>query len=87
MIGKPVALIQVPNQRGFRVKAAARYLGISPDLLYEITAAGALTPRNLRGRRQYLLEDLDHFLEGLPVWKNGAGEKPVSANLKGVLNA
>jgi hypothetical protein len=27
MIGKPIALIQVPNQRVFGPQAAARYLG------------------------------------------------------------
>ncbi len=31
MIGKPVALIQVPNQRLFSAKAAARYLAKGGD--------------------------------------------------------
>jgi hypothetical protein len=33
MIGKPEALIQVPNQRLFGMKAAARYLGMHAQTL------------------------------------------------------
>jgi excisionase family DNA binding protein len=77
MIGKPVALIQVPNQRLFGPKAAARYLGISTDLLYEITAEGLIATYDFRGRRAYRLEDLDRFIESLRLWKNGAVENPL----------
>ena len=35
MIGKLIALIQVPNQRLFSTKAAAQYLGIHEDTLRE----------------------------------------------------
>ncbi len=33
MIGRPIALIQVPNRRLFSTKAAACYLGVHPDSL------------------------------------------------------
>ena len=64
MIGKPVALIQVPNRRVFSVAAAAQYLGMAIGTIrkladlniikakYEFDTAG-------RCRRAFALEDLD----------------------------
>ena len=40
MIGKPVALIQVPNQRLFSTKAATQYLGVHPDTLRKYADLG-----------------------------------------------
>ncbi len=40
MIGQPIALIQIPNQRLFGPSAAASYLGICTDTLYKITDLG-----------------------------------------------
>ena len=37
MIGKPIALIQIPNQAMFGPKAAAQYLGINVKTLKELT--------------------------------------------------
>ena len=76
MIGKPVALIQVPNQRLFGPAAAARYLGISDDTLKKYTDLRQLTAYNFNGRRAYRLEDLDYLIEHLPEWDDAAGEKP-----------
>lgn len=78
MIGKPVALIQVPNQRLFGPAAAAQFLGICTDTLYKITALGQLEAFDFNGRRAYRLEDLDKFVENLPKWDDAAGEKPES---------
>ena len=44
MIGKPVALIQVPNQRLFSIKAAAQYLGICEDTLRTYADLGISQP-------------------------------------------
>lgn len=78
MIGKPIALIQVPNQRVFSPGACARYLGICTDTLYKITALGQLDAFDFNGRRAYKLEDMDKFVDSLPKWDDAAGEKPVS---------
>jgi hypothetical protein len=77
VIGKPVALIQVPNQRLFGPKAAAKYLGICEDTLKKITDFGQILAYSLNGRRAYRLEDLNGFVESLPKWENGAGENPL----------
>jgi Helix-turn-helix domain len=76
VIGKPIALIQIPNQRLFSVSAAARYLGIDADTLRKIDAT-ELPVKEFRGRRTYRLEDLDRLIESLLAWKNGAGENPL----------
>ena len=76
MIGKPVALIQVPNQRLFRVTAAARYLGISDDSLKKYTDLHQINAYEFNGQRVYKLEDLDRLIDSLPKWDHPAGEKP-----------
>jgi excisionase family DNA binding protein len=75
MIGKPVAIIQIPNQRLFGTKAAARYLGIHEQTLRKLTDLGELPARRRGARRVYTLEDLDRFIESLPQWYAAAGEK------------
>jgi len=76
MIGKPVALIQIPNQRLFKVGAAARYLGISEDSLKKYTNLNHITAYDFNGSRVYKLEDLDRLIDSLPEWDDAAGEKP-----------
>ncbi len=68
MIGKPVTLIQVPNQRLFSTKAAAQYLGIHEQTLRKYSDLGRISPRRLENRRVFTLEDLDSFIEELPEW-------------------
>lgn len=70
MIGKAVALIQVPNQRLFGMKEAAQYLGISEDSLRSYSDEGLITALRLKKRRVFTLEDLDEFIEGLPEYKS-----------------
>ena len=77
MIGKPIALIQVPNQRLFGPAAAARYLGVDVDTLKKDTDEGRIKAYEYHGRRTYKLEELDLLIESLPEWKNGAGENPL----------
>ncbi len=82
MIGKSVALIQVPNQRLFSTKAAARYLGICEDTLRKYADLGDIPARRLRSRRVFTLEDLDAFIEALPPYSSvdtlNAAENPVA---------
>ncbi len=68
MIGKPVALIQVPNQRLFGVKAASRYLDMHAQTLRKLTDLGEIQARRLGERRVYTLEELDGFIDTLPEW-------------------
>lgn len=75
MIGKPIALIQVPNQRLFGLKAAARYLGMHQQTLRKLTALGRLETRRFGKRRAYTLESLDAFIESLPGWYDRLGEE------------
>ena len=70
MIGKPVALIQVPNQRLFSIKAAAQYLGICEDTLRTYADLGDIPARRLGRRRVFTLEDLDTFIEALPAYRS-----------------
>lgn len=75
MIGKPVALIQVPNQRLFSAKAAARYLGISLDTLRTYSDLGRIPVKCLGRRRVFTLEALDRFIDDLPCY-DGQGGRP-----------
>ena len=75
MIGKPIALIQVPVQRLFAIKAASRYLDMHPQTLRKLTDLGEINAKKLGGRRVYTLEELDRFIESLPRWYDGASEK------------
>ncbi len=69
MIGTPVALFQVPNQRLFSTKAAAKYLGVHPDTLRKYADLGWIKPRKLERRRVFALEDLDTFINALPDYQ------------------
>jgi excisionase family DNA binding protein len=68
MIGNPPTMTQIPSQRLFGTKAAARYLGLHEQTLRKLTAEGLVPSRRLGCRRVYLLDDLDHFIAGLPSW-------------------
>jgi hypothetical protein len=76
VIGRPVALIQIPNQRLFKVKAAARYLGISEDSLKKYTDLGQVKAFDFNGCRVYKLEELERLIDSLPQWDDARGEKP-----------
>jgi hypothetical protein len=58
MINNHVALIQIPKQRLFGTKAAARYVGMHEQTLRKLTDEGFISSRRLGSRRVYLLEDL-----------------------------
>jgi hypothetical protein len=81
LIGKPVALIQVPNQRLFSVQAAAQYLGCDRKTLKKRTAELKIVARNVDGRRMYTLEAMDAFIDSLPSWTdNPSGRESASAH-------
>ena len=70
MIGKAVALIQVPNQRLFSTRATAQYLGVCEDTLRTYADLGDIPARRLGRRRVFTLEDLDAFIEALPTYRS-----------------
>lgn len=89
MIGKPVAVIAVPNQRLFNFGVAVKYLGKSPDTLRKMVDLGlkmvdlglieAKCERDSAGRahRTFTLEDLDAYIDSLPSWNDSpTGERP-----------
>ncbi len=75
MIGKPVALLQIPNQRLFSLKAAARYLGVHEQTLRTLTDTGQVPALRRGARRVYRLDDLDRYIDSLPQWYDGPGEE------------
>ena len=79
-IGKAVAFIHVPNQRGFKIKPAARYLGLHPQTLRKLTDEGKIRAKNMDGKRLYTLEDLNAYIESLSEWYYGAGERSEASN-------
>ncbi len=74
MVGKAVALIQVPNQRLFSTKATAQYLGVHPDTVRKYADLGWVRARKLERRRVFTLEDLDAFIDSLPCYDSPGGK-------------
>ena len=78
MIGKVVALLQIPNQALFGPKAAAQYLGMNVKTLKKLMDLGEIPARRFRNRRAFLLEDLENYRTNLPQWYDSdqRGENP-----------
>ncbi len=74
MGGQVVKLIQVPSQRLFKTKEAAKYLGIHPDTLRTYADLGQITARRIKSRRVFTLEDLDAFIDSLPCYDDPGGK-------------
>jgi hypothetical protein len=69
---KAIQFVSVPEQAAFRVRAAAKYLGISPNTLRKRTDLGLIpTRRDECGDRVYLLKDLEAYLNSLPLYRSG----------------
>lgn len=62
-----IALVRVPKRRLFSARAAAQYLGVHEKTLKKITLRGELQPRRIGLRIVYCLEDLDRYIESLPI--------------------
>jgi hypothetical protein len=80
---RPVAVMQVPAQRLFGPKAAAKYLGVCEDTLKKMTDLEQIRAFNLNGRRAYRIEDLAAFVDSLPGWYDSSGEKSAKVVVKG----
>ena len=77
---RAINLARLPNQRLFKTRAAARYLGIHPQTLRKYTDEGKLLALNLGGSRVYAVEELDRFITSLPEWYYGGGERSGGSN-------
>ncbi len=63
---KAIQLISVPEQAAFRTSAAAKYLGISPNVLRKKADLGLIRcGYDENGHRAFLLEDLDAYRKSL----------------------
>ena len=71
IVGK---LVNVPNQRMFKTKEAAKYLGMHPDTLRKYADLGWLTPKRINKGRVFTLEDLDAFIDSLPCYDDPGGK-------------
>ena len=74
MLGKAIELIQIPNQRLYGPKAAAKYLGIHTQTLILMTDEGAIKAHKFRNRRAYKLEELERLVDRLPEYNRSYGE-------------
>ncbi len=64
---KTIAIIEVPEQFYFKVSAAAKYTGLSPNTLRKYTDLGLIKAKRLpSGDRIYRKDWLDEFVERLP---------------------
>ncbi len=63
-----VEIIEVPEQFYFKVAAAAKYIGLSPNTLRKFTDLGLIKAKRLpiSGDRSYRKDWLDEFMENLP---------------------
>jgi hypothetical protein len=79
MIGKQIALLQVPDQALFTLDAAALFLGICKDVLRADSDAGLIPCYRFHGRRTYKLEDLENLRAQLPRWQTERHPIPASS--------
>ena len=85
MFGKPVALMQIPNQALFRPGHAAQYLGMSRDTLIKLTDLGVIPAKwdpHLK-QRSYRLEDLNRYRDELPDYPPDRSHPNPGASRKG----
>ena len=68
---KAVQFVEIPERAALKVKAAARYIGISPNTLRKRSDLGLIpTRRGPNGERIYLLKELNEYLASLPLIVN-----------------
>lgn len=75
MIGQPVALLQIPNQRLFGPRAAAEYLGIHVQTLRRLADVGEIRALRMCGRRVFTLEELNRYIDSLPGYNEDANKE------------
>ncbi len=64
---KRIEIIEVDEQFYFKVSAAAKYIGLSPNTLRKYTDLGRIKAKRLpNGDRIYRKDWLDEFMENLP---------------------
>ena len=73
-------LVAVPLQRLYKVRAAAKYLGVHEQTLRKFTEEGLIAAPLMGNCRVYTLEDLEACVASLPRWYYGAGERSGASN-------
>ena len=65
---KSIEIVEVDEQFYFKVSAAAKYIGLSPNTLRKYTDLGLIKAKRLpiSGDRSYRKDWLDEFMENLP---------------------
>ena len=74
-----IQFVTIPEQALFYTGPASKYLGISPNTLRKRSDLGLiLCKQDEKGRRVFLLEDLDAYRKSLPPYQhNGNPFSPV----------
>ncbi len=78
---KAIQVVTVPEQATFYIEAASKYLGMCPNTLRKRSDLGLILCRqDENGNRVFLLQDLDIYLNSLPMYEhNGNPFSPVKA--------
>ena len=65
---KSIEIVEVDEQFYFKVSAAAKYIGLSPNTLRKYTDLGLIKAKRLpiSGDQSYRKDWLDEFMENLP---------------------
>ena len=62
-------LIQpVPAQRFYTMRAAARYLGLNPATVRQLSDLGELRARRVGKNRMFTLEDMNAWIDSKALW-------------------
>ncbi len=78
---KTIEIIEVPEQFYFKVSAAAKYIGLSPNTLRKYTDRGEIKAKRLpSGDRTYRKDWLDEFMENLPDSAYNHPQSDLSSN-------
>lgn len=69
---------EIPTRRVLAFGKAAAYLGMAPNTLKRLVEEGVIPARWDRhlGRRFFLIEDLDGYIDDQPRYTGASGESP-----------
>ncbi len=71
---EPVPLKPVPKRRLLPISAASEYIGIEEQTIRKMVDLGQLRAKRVSGRRMFLLEDLDAWIDAQPDWAENPGK-------------
>ncbi len=78
MNGHPIRFEPIPEQRLLKIGQAATYLGLTAATLRGLTDAGQLPCKMFSGKRMFILEDLNAWIDSRADWiKDGHKYKTI----------